>query len=351
MKISPLDVEEGLRGLTFIRFASPQEVRWVLRSILAKSYNEQQLFDLHYDEYWKQLDRAVDSKIKEDESVTTQHGTKDTPPSLQSLKSWLYGNNEVQEEEIASYSATTVVTQKDFSAFTEDEREEVMRWIEIMAQKLAHQKQRRYKKSTQGKFDMRHTVRANLRRGGEWIHLLYKQRKQRRLKLVLICDVSKSMDIYSRFFVQFLYGFQQISHQIETFVFSTHLHRITEQLHINNFQEAWAKVSERVPDWSGGTRIGASLQTFTQEYRGLLNRRSVVLIMSDGWDTGDMDVLEESMEEIQRHVLKVIWLNPLAGNPNFQPSVLGMQTAMPYIDIFTSAHNLESLQKVVEMID
>jgi len=353
MTIGPGEVKDALEGLTQIDFSSKKQLRWVLRTILAKSHAEQLIFDEFYAEYWDQLEKGVDSKIKEGDpkNHSSPQNNKPAPqPSLQSLKDWLYGNREEEEEEMASYSASTVITQKDFSAFTDDELQEVMHLIAVIAKKLARQKQRRYKQGNKGIFDIRNTVRANLRQGGEWMHLAYKLRKERRLKLLLICDVSKSMDLYSQFLVQFLYGFQQVFRHIETFVFSTHLYRITEQLQWGAFREAWLRIAEEVPDWSGGTRIGASLDELIHRHRGMLNRRTVVLIMSDGWDTGDTELLEASMEEIHKQVARVIWLNPLAGNPDYEPSVKGMQVAMPYIDVFAPAHNIESLKKVVNLL-
>ncbi len=269
MTIGPGEVKDALEGLTLIDFSSREQLRWVLRTILAKSQAQQLIFDKHYAEYWDQLEKGVDSKIKEGDSEKRSSLSDNKPGSqlsLQSLKDWLYGNQKEEEEEMASYSASTIITQKDFSAFTDDELQEVMHLIESIAQKLALEKQRRYKQGRKGLFDIRNTVRANLRRGGEWLHLVHKHPKKRKLKLVLICDVSKSMDLYSQFLVQFLYGFQQVFRQIETFVFSTYLHRVTEELQRGTFRDAWLRIAEQVPDWSGGTRIGASLDELIQRY-------------------------------------------------------------------------------------
>ena len=175
--------------------------------------------------------------------------------------------------------------------------------------------------------------------------MIRKKPQRRRLELVLLCDVSKSMELYSRFLIQFAFAFQQVFKRIETFVFSTKLTKITDILRGADFGKSLENLSETVTHWSGGTRIGESLAHFTSAYgQKHLSSRTVVIIISDGWDTGDVTVLTEAMQEIHRKAHRVIWLNPLAGNPNFEPSTAAMSAAMPFIDVFAAAHNAESLR-------
>ena len=190
-----------------------------------------------------------------------------------------------------------------------------------------------------------------MRKGGEIQQLVFSEKKNRKLKLVLLCDVSRSMDLYSRFFIHLIYAFQNAYDKIETLVFSTALHRVSEILDNNEFDKAFRTISERVPHWSGGTTIGSCLQDFSQNYgHGMLDKKTIVLILSDGWDTGEPEVMKEAMKTIYKKSKKVIWLNPLAGNPDFTPESIGMQTALPYIDILASAHNLESLTTVLQQL-
>ena len=147
--------------------------------------------------------------------------------------------------------------------------------------------------------------------------------QEKKLKLVLLCDVSKSMDLYSRFFVHLIYAFQHAYDRIETFVFSTALHRVTEILDNQEFDKAFDTISERVPHWSGGTTIGSCLNDFTKEFEySLLDRKTIVFILSDGWDTGEPGVMKDAMQTIYKKTRKVIWLNPLAGSPNFLPDYI-----------------------------
>jgi hypothetical protein len=192
--------------------------------------------------------------------------------------------------------------------------------------------------------DLRTTMRKNLRRGGELIELARFRPKQQKNQLILLCDVSKSMDLYSQFLIQFVYAFQQLGQRVETFVFSTSLQRITKVLRQGNYRQVLNELSETVPGWSGGTRIGASFEQFYQQYSRLLHGHSTVLILSDGMDTGDIEMLEESMRKIGKKAERVIWLNPLAGRPGYAPEVRGMQVSLPYVDLFAPLHNVESLR-------
>ena len=202
-----------------------------------------------------------------------------------------------------------------------------------------------------GPLDLRRTMRDSLRRGGEILELAHRQRKRQRLKLVLLCDVSKSMDLYSRFLIQFIYAFQSVYRRIETFVFSTSLYRVTETLQTEELEEALDRLTATVPDWSGGTKIGESLQTFVKHYGlSLVDHGTVVLVISDGWDTGDIEALDESMHFLKQHARSVLWLNPLMGNPGYEPTTRGMQAALPHLDLLVSAHNVASLRTLVRQL-
>jgi hypothetical protein len=195
--------------------------------------------------------------------------------------------------------------------------------------------------------DMRRTVRHSLRRGGEIIELLRRRPRIQKSQVVLLCDVSGSMDLYSRFLVQFVYALQHAVSRIETFVFSTSLTRVTDALSEVELRRALDQVARTVPNWSGGTKIGASLRQFLDTYgRALLSERTVVIIISDGWDTGDAEVLAAAMRELNRRSARVVWLNPLLGGSGYEPLCQGMRVALPHVDVFAPAHNLESLRRL-----
>lgn len=348
--LNPTEEADALQALSFFSINNEHIFKNALKAILAKNKYQQLQFDDYYREFWEQLAKAVDSKIKESPEHAENRNAKQKEPTFQSLKNWLYGKPAEDECEVASFSGMEVLGRKDFSDMDEDELRLIIGLLRKIARQLTHQKSRLKKTSNKRKFiDLKRTFRANMRRGGEIQQLLFSEKKDKKLKLVLLCDVSKSMDLYSRFFVHLIYAFQNAYDKIETFVFSTAIHRVTEILDNHEFTKAFDIISDRVPQWSGGTKIGSCLHFFMEHYGwNILNSKTVVLILSDGWDTGEPDLLKATMHRIQKSSKKVVWLNPLAGNPNFSAEVTGMKTAMPYVDVFASAHNLESLKAAMK---
>ncbi len=348
--LSATEEADALLSLTFLPIDKEQYFKEALKAILAKSKHQRQKFNEYYDEFWDQLSRAADSKTKEAPvKKEKQSNAQKKQAQFESLKSWLKLSPAEEEKETSSFSDLEVLTRKNFSDLSKEELRLMMQLLQKLARKLAHQKSRLSKPSKKHRnLDLKRTMRANMRKGGEIQQLLFSEKKERKLKLVLLCDVSKSMDLYSRFFVHLIYAFQNSYDKIETFVFSTALHRVTEILDNYEFDKAFDTISDRVPHWSGGTTIGSCLSHFSKEYgHGMLDKKTIVLILSDGWDTGDPETMKEAMKTIYKKTKKVVWLNPLAGNANFSPDALGMKTALPYIDVLASAHNLESLKKAM----
>jgi uncharacterized protein len=344
-----LSVEEeatALYALLLIDYGNRDIFALALKCVCCRSRAQQNEFDDLFNEYWKEITTAIDSKITTKEKPFIKPVTKDA--SFKSLKSWLNGNRNEEIEETALYSLHENLSQKDFSSVPADELDELMRSIKALSVRIAAQLNRRYIKS--GKVclpDLRRTLRNNMRHGGELLEIAFKKPKRNRTKLVLICDVSKSMDLYASFLLQFMFAFQQVYSRIETFAFSTSLQCITGLLRQRDFKDALALLGRQNHHWSGGTRIGESLQQFVDEYASrILNKRTIVIILSDGWDTGNIGLLEQSMETIHARSRKVIWLNPVAGYAFYKPDAAGMQAAMPYVDIFAPVHNLDSLRKL-----
>ena len=195
-----------------------------------------------------------------------------------------------------------------------------------------------------GVIDLRRSMRANLMKG-EIIELRRRSRRRRKVRLVLLCDVSGSMDLYSRFLLQFLYALQNVFGRVETFTFATRLTRVSDLLRGPSYKGALRRLTE-VRDFSGGTRIGESIREFNQTWGRLVDRRTIVLVLSDGWDTGEPDVLAQEMLALKRRAARVIWLNPLLGNPSYEPLTRGMAAALPLVDHFAAAHNLSSLREL-----
>jgi uncharacterized protein with von Willebrand factor type A (vWA) domain len=342
---------DAMQALSCMPIGNKQLFKIALKSIFVKTKWQFEQFDGLYDEFWEQLKKAVDSKTKDlPENKQEIPEPQAQQPSFETLKSWLYNEQTDEQKNIAAYSSLEVLSRKNFADMSSDEMRLIMSLLRKIARQLAHQKSRLKERAKRNRqLDLKRTFSTNMRLGGEILRLQFSQPKDKKLKLVLLCDVSKSMDLYSRFFVNLIYAFQNSYDRIETFVFSTALHRVTELLQNYEFDKAFEIISDRVPQWSGGTTIGKSIQDFVGSYSyKLLTKKTVVFILSDGWDRGDASLLKQSMQEIHRRSKKVIWLNPLAGNPNFSPDVIGLQTALPYIDVLESAHNLESLKRAMK---
>lgn len=335
----------SLQALQFINYNDNDIFRRALKATLCHNKRQLDDFDSLFDEYWTQLNSAVDSKKKEQPISKTNNQQQ---PSYKALKKWLHGNSEKEIEETATYSYQEVLSRRDFSRVPEDEVDEIMQTIKAIARRLAAKANRRYEFSSKTEMpDLRKTLRKNLRRGGELLDIIHRKPKRNRVKLVLLCDVSRSMELYSAFLIQFMYAFQQVYRRMETFAFSTSLKRITSLLKQKNFHEAMLQLSNDHNGWSGGTRIGESLNEFVLEYgKKFIDSKTIVLILSDGWDTGNIDLIKTNMEFIHAKSKKLIWLNPLAGFADYKPHVSAMKAALPFIDVFAPGHNVESLRRL-----
>lgn len=254
--------------------------------------------------------------------------------------------------EALMYSPAERLRQKDFSLFSDEDLEEIKKAIALITQKIRLRESYRKKPFHNASFfDFRRTIRKNIRHGGDFLEFFWKDRKITKTRILLLCDVSGSMETYSRFLIQFLYGFQKSLYSLETFVFSTRLSRITTILRKERFEKALEKISQTVLDWSGGTNIGACLWAFNSQYASrLLYRKTIVILISDGWDRGDENLLRDEMKRLRKRAFYIIWLNPLLGSPQYKPMCIGMKTALPFLDQFLPFYNLDSLIKLERVL-
>jgi uncharacterized protein with von Willebrand factor type A (vWA) domain len=251
------------------------------------------------------------------------------------------------------YSPDEILRQKDFGQMTWEEIQEAKRAIAALQWRLGERRTRRVHPSYRGRLNMGRMVRDNLRHGGEPIRLAFRQRVYRPRSLVVLCDISGSMERYSRMLLHFIHSLSHglVDNNVEAFVFGTRLTRITRHLRYKDVDESLDELGEVVRDWSGGTRIGEALKTFNFQWaRRVLGRGAVVLIISDGWDRGDLKLLAREIYRLQRSAYRLIWLNPLLGSDEYKPVQRGMTTAMPCIDDFLPVHNLASLDQLAEVL-
>ena len=270
----------------------------------------------------------------------------------------LPGDGEGDEEKVAptplmAYSPNEVLRHKDFGEMTWEEIQEAKQAIARLEWKLGERRTRRLRPKTKGRLNLRRIIRDNLRYGGEPIRLAFRQRVYRPRSLVILCDISGSMDRYSRMLLHFVHalthGLKAAS--VEVFVFGTRLTRITRHLRYKDVDESLDEVGATVRDWSGGTRIGESLRAFNFQWaRRVLGRGAVLLVISDGWDRGDLHLLAQEIHRLQRSAYRLIWLNPLLGSDDYQPVQRGMATVMPCVDDFLPVHNLASLEQLADVL-
>jgi uncharacterized protein len=239
-----------------------------------------------------------------------------------------------------------MIARHDFKSFEADQLAEIRRAVQVIAQRLARRQARRYRATHRGQaIDLRRTFRRNIKYGGTIVELAKKRRKLRKPRIVLLCDVSRSMELYSKFLLQFIYTLQNALGKVESFVFSTRLTRVTEYFKANDIYCALERMAREVPDWAGGTRIGDSLWTFNRQWAArVLDRHTVVLILSDGLDSGQASALGAEMETLERHAARVIWLNPLLGDEGYRPMARTMRAALQHVSVFAPGHSLESLE-------
>jgi uncharacterized protein with von Willebrand factor type A (vWA) domain len=237
-----------------------------------------------------------------------------------------------------------VLADKDFGEFTPDEITRARIALERLEWSPGERRTRRWIAGRGTRIDLRRALARSLRTGGDVIELPRRTRRIRPRPLVLLCDVSGSMERYSRMLLHFAHALTRRQRRVEAFLFSTELTRITMQLRARRISEAVSAVSRAVPDWSGGTRIGAAIRQFHQQWtRRALRGHPVVLLISDGWDRGDPEVLRAQIARLQRSCHRLIWLNPLIGTVGYEPLTRGLQAALPHVDDFLPARTLTNL--------
>lgn len=256
------------------------------------------------------------------------------------------------ESEEVGYSADEALMQKDLAAMSDREIEQARKVIHEIVNIIANRRSRRRVPEKGGReLDFRRTWRRNALLGQDAVELSMKRRRIKKTKLMLLCDVSGSMDCYSKFLIRFIYALKREIRDVEVGVFSTRMTAISRLLKTKGIEESLLEVAEKVHDWAGGTDIGGCLREFNDQFaRDMLHSRSVMIIVSDGWDRGEPELMRQEMARLRKRVHKLLWLNPLLGTPGYQPLCLGMKTALPYLDYFLPAHNVESLIELAKTL-
>ncbi|HEY7199802.1 MAG TPA: VWA domain-containing protein [Candidatus Dormibacteraeota bacterium] len=338
------------RALGEIEIRDQLAFRDSLRACYVSRREDLPLFEAAFDIFWAPPDPRV-------RAGSVPGRTRTLPLAPDRARAWLQalGMNRSQspretEESTpphsSGYSADELLRQKDFEDLTWLETEQVKRLLQQAPWRIAERRTRRLRPSRSGRVDLRRTARHSIRSGGELIRLLHRQPRLRRRPLVLLCDVSGSMERYSRLLLIFAHAIAR-REDVETFVFSTRLTRITRMLRRRDLDRALGEVGKTVHDFSGGTRIGHAIADFNRRWaRRVLGHGAIVIVVSDGWDRGDPELLSAELSRLRRMSHRLIWLNPLLGSDGYEPVTRGMAAALPHTDDFLAAHNVQALDEL-----
>lgn len=343
--VTPSEVIAAVAAFEVIDQADREEVFLALRSIFTSRVEDFPIFEELFAEFWNRPEKHVEREGLTKVTVQVRPGSPRRGLAY-FLENWSTSFSEDSEPiKVPGASETESSAEKDFSSFGREDLDEVARLARRMVKRLAKNPSRRWRPVRRGRrLNLRRSLRLSLKTGGEIIELSFKRRRPKRTKLVVICDVSGSMDIYSRLLLQFVYGLQNSFAKVESFVFATTLSRITGHLRNKTYERALERLSAKVQGWSGGTRIGESLAAFNVEWLRRIDKRTVVIILSDGWDTGEPEQLAATLAQLHKRAGRLIWLNPLLGSSGYEPLTRGMQAALPFINVFAPAHDLASLR-------
>ena len=356
-------VSDFVRSLDWIQISRRREFYYAARCLYVSRREDLALFDEAFDWFWQlrvgrdkemQLDvRRLEDRLRL--SVDRSELSKDF--RLEKVNQGKLGEPEDGQPQVKhatfTYSPNEMLRRKDFGELSEDELREVKQLMAKLAWRLGERRSRRWRPGKARQVDFRRTLRRNMRNEGELLELARRQLKMRPRPLVVIADISGSMERYTRLLLHFIYALRiSLDSGVEAFVFGTRLTRITRRLRSRDVEGTLKEIARSVPDWSGGTRIGQALKTFNYEWtRRVLGHRAVVLLISDGWDRGDIGLLRREMARLQRSCHRLIWLNPLLGSAEYEPLTRGIQAALPYVDDFLPVHNLASLEELADQLE
>jgi uncharacterized protein with von Willebrand factor type A (vWA) domain len=326
-----------------------ERVYWAARATLVRRPEDVDAFDEAFDAFWLGHFRATAHDAPK-VSLTIAHDAPDTEPGQEEADDAGESDN---ARVTVRWSRAEILRHRDFSVYTAEEFAEARRLIADLRLAGALRRSRRTRRGrrTRGRPDLRRTVRRALRTGGEPISRAFVEASKRPRRIVLLCDVSGSMEPYARALVRFLHAAVVGGARVEAFAVGTRLTRLTRELSSRDADAAIASAARRVVDWSGGTRLGEGMRAFNDQWgmRGMA-RGAVVVILSDGWDRGDPGLLAEQMSRLHRVAHRVVWVNPLKATAGYAPLAQGMAAALPYVDEFVEGHSLASLETLADVI-
>jgi uncharacterized protein with von Willebrand factor type A (vWA) domain len=371
--VTPSQSEQCARALRLTKPESRRQLYFTTRAIFVTGFQQVAAFNRVFAEvFGKGGKRADDLDVELEAAPPAEQLDSEAPEQEerepqesaggQDADSFQAGSGEDKEDEdeegeevlvpVAQATEDEVLSQKNFSALNAEELAALYRLMVRLQLATPARRTRRKKRGRRGEhMDMRRTLRRSLHTGGDPIELARKRRRVHPRRLVLLLDISGSMEPYARAYLQFLAAARATGPYAEAFVFATRLTRLTRQLAGRNPQRAIRRATEAAPDWSSGTRIGDALKTFNDRWgrRGLA-RGSVIVILSDGWERGDPTLVGREMQRLARLAYRIVWVNPRVAAKDFAPRAGGLVAALPYCDALVSGHTLKALDEVADAI-
>lgn len=358
LDVNPGRVIDLVLALQHVQIGVKSDFYHAARALLVHKRDDVALFDAAFEMFWQTP--LGEWKLLEIQGRRIRRAAEKplvAPPALEGESGKFPLPEDSQERTVLevtkTYSAREVLRTRDFASLTGSEIDEVRRMMDELVWTLGERLTRRQRRGGKHRLDLRRTLRKSLRHGGEILEWARREPQRKPRPLVVICDISGSMERYTRLLLHFVYGLTQgLGQRVEAFAFGTRLTRLSRHLRERDIERALSGVSRAVVDWAGGTRIGDSLKSFNYQWgRRVLGGGAVVLIISDGWDRGEPEVLAREMERLRRSCHRLVWLNPLLGSPEYEPLTRGMQAALPHVDDFLPVHNLASLEGLAQHLE
>ena len=348
----------AIEALQATGFGSREDLYWTLHSTLVRRREEREVFDQAFHIFWRNprlLDKLMGLALPQFATEQDEPLKPGAQRVAEALATKSGGGEAPERREIDarfSFSETELLQEKDFEQMTTEELAAARRALADARLAIPERRTRRFRTSEQvGQIDMRRTLRATLRQGGDLIALRRRMPRSEPRPLVVLCDISGSMGEYTRLFLHFVHTLMSVRRQVHVFVFGTRLTNITRQLRDRDVDAALGKVSDAVEDWSGGTRIGHCLAGFNRDWsRRVLGGGAVVLLVSDGLERVSDGVLDAEADRLHRSCARLIWLNPLLRYDRFEPRASGIKTLIGHVDEFRPVHNLNAIASLVEAL-
>lgn len=362
--VGPGRVIEAIRAVEVAGIRRREDFYWTLHAVFVNRRDQWDIFDQAFHVFWrnpellkKMMDMMLpttflDSTRREDQPELSRRLSEALAPSPAPDSDQESDQEEVEINATLTASDNELLQSKDFESMSAEEMEEAKKAMAAMRLPILEVQTRRQRADFHGGvIDMRRTLRASLRGGGASIPLRFKSRVTRHPPLIIICDISGSMTQYSRMLLHFMHALTNDRDRVHTFVFGTRLTNITRYMRYRDVDAALDAVSEKVEDWSGGTRIGATVKEFNKFWsRRLLGQGAVVLFISDGLDRDAGEGLGIEMERLHKSCRQLIWLNPLLRYQGFKPRSKGVKAILPHVDQFRTIHNLNSLKDLADIL-